>query len=273
MVTSDALRRRPRDELVSPELALVDPVLSARLRASLPQRGGKPTTSERQPTREGAVRVPRFAPVVSTSSDVAGASQAPCMRPPDESPLRRTLTALATGAVMGVVVTVGVIAELDSGRGSPTILRPPTAQPVTPPPPSPAWSPADDGLDEAPFGAPTVEESEGNDQATNGLEVSGRQDHPRRQDHPPGSRSPAAARRFAWAPVRGAVGYRVELFRGDRRVLRATTTEPVFELVGRWRHRGRAESLVAGRYRWLVWPIQRNGPRARAAVQAKLTVP
>jgi hypothetical protein len=88
---------------------------------------------------------------------------------------------------------------------------------------------------------------------------------------------PAAAapdtRRFAWAPVEGAVGYRVELFRGDKQVLIANTRSPVYELASRWRHRGRAERLIPGSYRWYVWPVLRDGRAGTAVVQAKLSIP
>jgi hypothetical protein len=80
-------------------------------------------------------------------------------------------------------------------------------------------------------------------------------------------------RRFAWAPVEGAVAYRVELFRGTKQVLRARTKDPVYELVSPWRHLGRTENLTAGSYRWYVWPIFASGPAAEAVVQAKLSIP
>ncbi len=80
-------------------------------------------------------------------------------------------------------------------------------------------------------------------------------------------------RRFAWAPVEGAVGYHVELFRGADRVLAEETKEPVLELGQTWRHEGRVVRLTAGSYRWYVWPVTKSGRATQAVVQAKLSIP
>jgi len=86
--------------------------------------------------------------------------------------------------------------------------------------------------------------------------------------------TPAAGetRRFAWAPVDGAVGYHVELFRGNDRVLAQDTKEPVLELAPSWRYQGRNVTLTPGEYRWYVWPVTASGRGTQAVVQAKLTV-
>ena len=86
--------------------------------------------------------------------------------------------------------------------------------------------------------------------------------------------APAAAetRRVAWAPVDGAVGYHVELFRGNDRVLAKDTKEPVLELAPSWRYQGRTVTLTPGEYRWYVWPVTASGRGTQAVVQAKLTV-
>ena len=80
-------------------------------------------------------------------------------------------------------------------------------------------------------------------------------------------------RRFAWAPVVGATGYHVELFRGADRVLAQETTEPVLDLGSTWRYEGRTVRLTPGTYRWYVWPVTTSGRATQAVVQAKLTVP
>ena len=80
-------------------------------------------------------------------------------------------------------------------------------------------------------------------------------------------------RRFAWAPVAGAVSYRFELFRGEEQVLRTTTTNPVYELPTSWEHEGREERLTSGSYRWYVWPVLASGLAEAAIVQARLDVP
>ena len=93
----------------------------------------------------------------------------------------------------------------------------------------------------------------------------------------PKPKTPAAAppepRRFAWAPVEGATGYHVELFRGNDRVLAEETKQPVLELGPSWRYEGRVVRLTAGDYRWYVWPVTKSGRATQAVVQAKLSVP
>jgi hypothetical protein len=91
--------------------------------------------------------------------------------------------------------------------------------------------------------------------------------------YPTAAPAAAAPKRFAWAPVDGAVAYRIELFRGSKQVLEERTTEPVYELVSPWRHAGATEKLTSGSYRWYVWPVFASGPADRAVVQAQLRVP
>jgi len=90
---------------------------------------------------------------------------------------------------------------------------------------------------------------------------------------PPATGAAAEPRRFAWAPVDGAVGYRLELFRDDEQVLGVRTKTPAYELPGQWRHGGRNETLARGNYRWYVWPILASGTANAAVVQARLTIP
>ena len=93
------------------------------------------------------------------------------------------------------------------------------------------------------------------------------------------NKQPAAApaatpepRRFAWAPVDGAVGYRFELFRGNEQVLEVRTKTPAYELAGQWRHAGKTERLSPGGYKWYVWPVFSSGPASAAVVQANLSI-
>ena len=91
-----------------------------------------------------------------------------------------------------------------------------------------------------------------------------------------GAPAPAAAsepKRFAWAPVNGAVGYRFELFRGDKQVLDVRTTTPGYELPARWRHEGRDRDPHEGRLPLVRLAVRPSGPAAVAVVQARLTVP
>jgi hypothetical protein len=92
---------------------------------------------------------------------------------------------------------------------------------------------------------------------------------------PPPSKPAARAepRRFAWAPVEGALRYHIELFRGADRILAVDTTQPVLELGTTWRHQGKVVRLTPGAYRWYVWPVTKSGRAVQAVVQAKLEIP
>jgi hypothetical protein len=83
---------------------------------------------------------------------------------------------------------------------------------------------------------------------------------------------------LGWAPVASAVGYDVELVRGARRVFATTTSRTQLALPRAWSYGGRRYRLVAGQYRWYVWPLFRRADRqtarrGRPIVAAKLTVP
>jgi hypothetical protein len=318
IVTSVAYMPDDGAEPVSPELALVDPTLAARLRADLadpepePQRAMPPVEPEAEPTPvpdvvtpaadalgeekpvadapergEASIHVLRPAPPLDETEvlpdpvepealpprlvglaappepeprpvvpseravpvarlPVIPAPPSRVRRPSSVSPLRRRsrfwqlLVLLATIVLFAGVVTVGVVvvSELRGGSVSPT-----TAEPSAPPV----------------AGAPQPGDETGEPSATPAPSDDGG--------------TAAAPRRFAWAPVGGAVAYRFELFRGDEQVLRATTPDPVYELPTTWRHEGREERLTSGSYRWYVWPVLVSGPADAAVVQADLDVP
>jgi hypothetical protein len=209
--------------------------------------------------------------------------------PPESTPrsggstLRRLLAAFGAGAVIASLVVVGVIAEMGESNGSTPAggqASPNDASPVLGSPSNgPTASPP---ATSAPRAAATKPKNASPKPATTQTKKQSAPPPARKQPSKKRASAPAKAkatapaapsRRFAWAPVERAVGYRVELFRGDKQVLRATTKQPVFELAGRWRHQGRAERLSPGAYRWYVWPVFKSGPAAQAVVQARLEVP
>jgi hypothetical protein len=63
-----------------------------------------------------------------------------------------------------------------------------------------------------------------------------------------------AAPRLDWRSIRGADYYNVQLFRGTQKVLSTWPTRPRLRLRRSWRYLGRRQRLVAGTYRWYVWP-------------------
>jgi hypothetical protein len=80
------------------------------------------------------------------------------------------------------------------------------------------------------------------------------------------------ARRFAWAPAPGASAYHVEFFRGSAQVFSANTTRPELTVPAHWKDARRTRSLVAGEYRWYVWPVVSDTRASTAIVRAKLVV-
>ncbi len=98
------------------------------------------------------------------------------------------------------------------------------------------------------------------------------QEPPKPRPPGPAARQPAA-RRFAWAPTQGASAYHVELFRRDVRVFAADTKKPQIIVPARWTLNGQRHELSAGEYRWLVWPVVSGVRATSATVQATLTIP
>ncbi len=71
---------------------------------------------------------------------------------------------------------------------------------------------------------------------------------------------------LAWAPVKGASYYNVQIYRGSRKVLSAWPKHPQFRLPRTWTFDG-PRRLAPGRYRWYVWP---GRGRLRAAHYGRL---
>jgi hypothetical protein len=202
--------------------------------------------------------------------------------------------AFVLGAAAAAVVTVGVVAEL--GEGPPTPQEPAIVPPQTaaPTPAPKVAAGADAPARKTPKPAAGRTGSGGAAAQKKAQTTGGTKTQRAAAKKTPSARSGAASRksarktqkpaattpatttepkRFAWAPVDGAVGYRLELFRGDKQVLEAQTKVPAYELANEWRHAGNTERLTAGEYRWYVWPVFRSGPAGQAVVQARLTVP
>jgi len=272
------------EEQASPELALVDEELAARLRARaladdrsaelerehppaiivhleppvaprpvlVPLYGTPPAVALAAPQMPEEVTVGpiRLAPHESEASEYPPAlvSFAPTARRPVPSvhrraELRRSVTAFVAGAVVATVVAVGVFAQMS--ELTPIVLRPPAGEelPQSSTPSAPS--------------SPPVASTSKTPAATT----------------PVPSTTAAAPVRFSWAPVAGAVGYRVELFRGARRVLSVRTSKPVLRLERRWRHKGRIERFLSGTYRWTVRPVLASGLGSDVAVESRIVVP
>jgi hypothetical protein len=304
LVTSVTIAPSAIDEPVSPELALVDPDLAARLRALLPDIEIEPPPPLLRalpaPEPENVLPLPPPPELVGASASVVPPVALPppppiYVYPSRTERIRSFAKAFAIGAAVATVVTVGVVAEM--GEGPPAADEPGTTPPRVGSPvpgsssggtaaqkPKPATPTATGGA--ATAGANTakkVTKSQAKKTSRPRTQGSGQKAKPApatpgrtsgaKQQSTPSAGAVAEARRFAWAPVDGAIGYRFELFRGDKQILEVRTTQPAYELASRWRHEGRTERLVSGAYRWYVWPVFSSGPGAQAVVQAKLSVP
>jgi hypothetical protein len=238
--TEEAAATSP--QLISPELALVDPELARAARALLPERAPTPEMRRVTPTR------PLPAVVQPVARKVL---EAP---PPGRGPRRASLLGLAAlvlagGALAGVLLSDWATPQVERGATPTATPRHPiTSTAVTVPPATTSSVP-----------------SETTPASTTPARTAPRATRP---VPAPGGRT------FAWAPARDAAAYEFQLFRGAVRVFRARVAEPRLVLPERWRRNGRADSLQPGSYRWYVWVIsRRTGRQAPAAlVQAQLVV-
>ena len=243
VLSADEDERRSHSELVSPELALVDPELARRERARLPHPG------EQEALARISAQLDRTA--VRPEADVL-APVADLLRGRGRwvAPV-----AVATALVIGVLLAdVRVeLGKTPAAAGPAAVDDQPAAEapatgptpPTSPPPSLPARS--------SPATKPT-------------------------RNPVPGARPPATrtarpqARSFAWAPASGASSYHVEFFRGDVRIFAANTTRPAITVPSTWRFGGRSWRLEPGEYRWYVWRVVDRRRDDRAIVQARLTV-
>jgi len=77
-------------------------------------------------------------------------------------------------------------------------------------------------------------------------------------------------RDFAWAPVKGASRYDVQIRRAGRVIYSSTTSAPRVRIPREWQRSGRTLVLSPGTYQWYVWPVVGSGAGSRrgAAVVA-----
>jgi hypothetical protein len=79
---------------------------------------------------------------------------------------------------------------------------------------------------------------------------------------------------FVWAAQPEAAAYEFQLFQDGQRVFRARLDKPRIELPGHWRWGGLPHALLAGSYRWYVWPVLKSTNRRStvAIVNRRLVV-
>jgi hypothetical protein len=223
----------PRSQPVSPELVLVDPELARRERAR-PEKPGPVRLGPRLLSAETAAIDPSPRRPAASALPVSPRTLATRVRspvaPPEAPALRSGLwNWLVTTATLALAV-LGVQYWLD-GNSPPLVADggPMMTTRLATPPPS-----------VSPFAS--------------------RPKQPTRTSTP---------RRFAWAPVEGANGYEMQLFRGSRLVFAHRTRQPRLTLPETWRYAGRVVRLEPGRYSWNVWALHAGGT---PAVQAQIVI-
>jgi hypothetical protein len=73
---------------------------------------------------------------------------------------------------------------------------------------------------------------------------------------------------LTWAPVAGASYYNVQLFHAGKKILSTWPVTTSFKLPRSWTFGGKTHKLVAGSYRWYVWPGY--GPRSASKYGKRL---
>jgi hypothetical protein len=244
----------PLSEPISPELALVDPVLAEAARAALPEEPWKAFLPAPAPPVEAPAPPP---PVV--------VEEPPAPAVPRRRRSRRlVLTAgFAAAAAAGVLVGGDFIGPRAADR--PTFAPSPDAagttgtltaeaepSPTVAPPVAPAAPPATTAPEPEPKATPKPKPKPKPKPAT-----------PARPTKTKATFVPA--RIFAWGPVKGATSYRVRFYRGDRVLLQRTTKTARIELP-------RGFAFAKGSYRWIVEP--KTGTKyGNAVVDSKFTIP
>jgi hypothetical protein len=222
---------------VSPELVLVDPELAASARFSLPMPGVDVLTVRRGPLPSADASAEALAAVstaaLSTSDDLAQ----PRVRTGRAWVLLAGVSAVAVVGplLLGVRVEVG-----ENPASAEQSVRAGTTPAIGQPPPAVRTSVGGGRTSLRP---------------TKGV-----------------VRKAATSRRFAWAPVGGASGYHVEIFRASTRVFSAETAQPELVIPAHWTIGDRRQSLEPGEYRWYVWSVVSGQRSSSAIVRARLTV-
>jgi hypothetical protein len=248
----------PEDvDLVSPELALVDPVLAATVRRRLPERADTLSRLVSAETRLPALRLHANPAPPRVSRNVAASGMATFALDwaAALSELRLRRSTIAKFAVAALVVTVTIAAVLEERTMRPQQGAPSAAVAER----IPTSAASESGFAES--------------HTTTGAAPPSQPAKTSRQRVKKGAEQALSPRRFAWAPFARASGYRVEFYRGSELIFGAGTRQAQIAIPATWKSGGRVHRLEPGEYRWYVWPIVDQRRASSAIVQAKLAVP
>jgi hypothetical protein len=238
MARSSGAAAAETDEVLSPELVLVDPSLREAWQRRPDEPSHEPAVKPASSHEETAAAVRALAHI-ALDADVPP----PRVRVRRASPLRLVAAASAAGAIAAIGFLVAD-AGLDRSE-------------------TPAASAPGELLAAGDTALPSnpVPESNAREQAPRSVT-------PARAT----ARPATTARRFAWAPVDDATGYHVELFLGGERVFAKSTTDAEVDIPKEWRFEGRRHELDSAAYDWYVWPVVAGRRSTTAVVQATLVV-
>jgi hypothetical protein len=276
------------DEVVSPELVLVDPELAERARArlELPQSTSFVVARPLVPRAVPPPEVVPLRPAVRTDAEPE-----PLVVELPQAPTPIPLVAEAVVAEPPAPVELPAPAESPAA----TVVGPPpqvAAPPASPPPSSSAirnlrlvavgvvlglfggvfaadvWMPPEASeLAAAPTVPPTTTGKRASKPPT---PTSTRPSKAKRPAERPATTPQPAGPAFVWVAVPGASRYEVVFERGGKIVYRATTTRTRLQLPVSWRFQGATYRLQPGRYHWTVWPLVK-GKRGQAVVSSDYT--
>jgi len=274
--------RADKIPVISPELALVDPVLAewARTRLPDPPYVQSVRRSEPAPVRVELADVLPAEHVSAPTFPDGGQAAVPASPQAEWTPARlweatearqaaeraaaareRRIRRVVRGAARAASLAAAVVAFAAAGffasgalhphsRSAPVVFNVPGQTAAAPQPAAPSKAQATSSTSVPPQPAGTAK------RAT------------------PTAPQPEP-RTFAWVPVAGAASYEVEFFRAGRRIFAGKTIQPRLTLSARWTYRGRKFRLGPGVYQWDVWPIYKSATgsrRGKPVVQSKLTV-
>jgi len=279
--------------VISPELALVDAQLAREARELLPEPG-TPWWRETSPSETAVAAVgelsrerlaapsprQRHAPYIVVPTPATRPKHVPYIAVPTSTPPPRHVPYIALPAArkrrrlapaLRVALTVAVVGGVTVGA---TLLATAATQPssavprltVTQPMGGDSRSTAPSTTNEkpAPKPKPKPEPKPSRNEAPKAKPGARTAKAPKRVSRPhaqPGIRlrPTVALPPLVWAPAHGARTYRVELWRGGKRVLVLRKSSPRVQLPKTWRYGKRTFRLTAGSYVWVVKPGRIRG--------------